>query len=217
MKNALLVLMLCAAGLTSAEAATNLLANGSFDSADSSLANWKYKYDKEGESWYFTNHERVKVVEKEEGRSNVLSLFGDSNILTGTGQGTKVDSYPVQVKPGGRYKLTLTARSTGPCVRAMVEGYQWRPGVKPHPSPELAELRKVFKSELVYFGSQKGGSVSSPGKSWQTDSVTFPGEKPTELAADKLSKMEFLVVHIIAINGSAGNLYIDDVKLEQVK
>lgn len=217
MKRTFATLLIALAGLASADAASNLLANGSFDNPEFALANWKYKYDKEGESGYFTNHERVKVEPNVEGRSGVLSLYGDKTILFDIGQGTKVDSDPVQVKPGGRYKLTLTARSTGPSCRILVEGYQWRPGVKPHPAPGLADLRKVFKSELMYFGSQEGGSVSSPGKNWQTDSLSFPAEKPTELAASKLSKMEFLVVHIVAINGSEGNLYIDDVKLEPLK
>ncbi len=200
-----------------AHGASNLLPNGSFDDKTEALANWKYKYDKEGESWYFTNHERVKVESEVANRSGVLALWGDKTILYDEGQGTKVDSFPVQVKPGGRFKLTLTARSTGPGIRALVEGYQWKPGVKPHPSPALHELRKCFKSELLYFGSQKGGGISRVGKTWETASVTFPAAKPSALAADKLAKMEFLVVHIVAIDGTEGMLYIDDVKLESTR
>jgi hypothetical protein len=217
MKNLILFLLLAAGAIPAAQASSNLLANGSFDSPDDPLSFWKYKYDKEGESWYFNNHEHVKIEPVIEGRNGVLALWGDKSILFDIGQGTKVDSFPVQVKPGGRFRLTLTARSTGPGIRALVEGYQWRPGVKPHPNPELAEIRKCFKSELVYFGSQKGGSISSVGKAWQTASVVFPAEKPTETALPMLKKMEFLVVHIVAINGSEGTLYIDDAKLELVK
>jgi hypothetical protein len=151
-----------------------------------------------------------------EGRTGVLSLFGTQDMVAGTGQGTKVDSFPVEVKPGGRYRLTLSARSTGPGARILVEGYQWRPGVKPHPHPDISEIRKRYRSPLVYFGGQKGGTYAAVTKNWQTASVTFPDEKPSDLAADKFAKMEFLVVHIIAIQGSEGTLSIDDVKLEQV-
>lgn len=217
MKLLLLILLLGAGAIPAARASSNLLANGSFDNPDGSLASWKYKYDKEGESWYVNNHEHVKVEPRVEGHNGVLALWGDRSILFDIGQGTKVDSFPVGVKPGGRFRLTLTARSTGPGIRALVEGYQWRPGVKPHPNPDLSEIRKCFKSELVYFGGQKGGGMSSVDKAWQTAGVTFPADKPSEQAVSMLKKMEFLVVHIVAINGGEGTLYIDDVTLEQVK
>jgi hypothetical protein len=214
MKTSFLTLLLAALALASADAASssNLLANGSFDKG---LEGWKCKYDKQGESWYFTNHERVKVEPKMAGRSQLLALYGDDATLGWNG--TKADSKPVHVTPGGRYRLSASVMSTGPGARLMVEGYQWRPGVKPHPDPDLSELRKVFKSELVYFGSQQGGGISMPGKSWETGKVVFPDEKPSPLAIEKLAKMEFLVVHIVAISGSAGTLYLDDIKLEQVK
>ncbi len=210
------LLLLIATLLPTARASSNLLENGSFDNPENALTSWKYKYDKEGESWYFQNHEHVKVEPRLEGRTGVLALFATQDMLTGSGQGAKVDSFPVEVKPGGRYRLTVTARSTGPLTRTLVEGYQWRPGVKPHPHPDLSEIRKCFKSELVYFGGQQAGTASSLTTHWQTASVTFPAEKLSPLALEKLAKMEFLVVHIVAIKGSEGSLYIDDVKLEQV-
>ncbi len=216
MKN-ILVLLLTLLLLPAARASSNLLENGSFESHGDPLKGWKFKYDKEGESWYFDNYKNVKVEPRIDGRSGVLALFGDQNTVAGAGQGTKVDSFPVEVKPGGRYRLSLSARSTGPGTRTLVEGYQWRPGVKPHPNPDISEVRKCFKSELVYFGGQKGGTFSSVSRAWQNASVTFPSEKPSPLAVDKLSKMEFLVVHIVAIQGGEGTLYIDDVELEQVE
>jgi hypothetical protein len=212
----ILSLLLAVAAAGSAVGASNLLPNGSFDDKNDPLTSWKYKYDKEGESWYFTNHERVKVEPVMASRSGVLALWGDRGILFDTGQGTKVDSFPVQVKPGGRFKFSLVARSTGPGIRALVEGYQWRPGVKPHANPDISELRKCFKSEVMTFGSQQGGSRSGVGKNWELADVKFPAENPSPLAVEKLSKMEFLVVHLVAIDGNEGTLYIDDVKLEQI-
>jgi hypothetical protein len=217
MKLLFTLLLLASTLLPAAQASSNLLANGSFDNSGDPLTHWKYKYDKEGESWYFNNHTHVKVEPRLDGRTGVLALFGTQDMLTGAGQGTKVDSFPVLVKPGKRFRLTLSARTAGPFTRTLVEGYQWRPGVKPHPDPDISELRKCFKGELVYFGSVKGGTHSPVGRSWQTASVVFPAEKPSELAVDKLAKMEFLVVHIVAIFGSEGTLYIDDVSLEEVK
>ena len=210
----LLTLLLALAVTDAARGATNLLANGSFDDKSNPLTNWKVKYDKEGESWYFQNHEHVKVEPSVAGHSGVLALWGDKVILFDIGQGTKVDSFPVPVKPGSRYKVTLSARSTGPAMRALVEGYQWRPGVKPHPHPDLSELRKCYKSELLYFGSQKGGGIANVDSQWKTTEITVPPETKTDLQKGILSKMEFAVIHIVAIGGTEGTLYIDDVKLE---
>jgi len=198
-----------------AQAGGNLLLNGDFSHPDGPLTGWKYKYDLEGESFYFTNHERVSTVEKDGGRSGILALYGDKNILFDTGQGTKVDSDPVQVEPGGRYRLTVEARSSGPACRILVEGYSWKPGIKPHPHPQLHELRKCYKSKLVYFG-QQGGSRSPVGKTWQTASQTFPDKTNSALGQELFNKAEFLVVHIVAIDGSEGTLYIDSVKLERL-
>ncbi len=203
--------------LPTAFGASNLVVNGSFDDPDHPLRGWRYKYDREGESWYLSNHERVQVVDEYAGRKKVLALYGDRTILFDTGQGTKVDSAPIPIEKGARYKLTVTARTTGPSSRILAEGYQWRPGIKPHPNPEWHELRKCFKSELVYFGKEKGGSMSTPSKTaWQTASAFFPPENPSPLAQNLLSKMEFVVIHIVAIGGTEGTLYVDDVQLEKI-
>ncbi len=201
---------------SAAWAAENLVVNGSFDHPDDPLYGWKYRYDLPGESWYFKNHEHVKVEPVETGRRRVLALWGNEAILQVPGQGTQVDSKPAAVKPGGRYKLTVSARTSGPDCRILVEGYKWAPGVKPHPDPELHELRKCYKAREVYFGAVKAGTSGGVGKNWQTESQTFPKEGGSDLALDSWKKAEFLVVHIVAIKGSEGTLYVDDVRLERI-
>ena len=78
--------------VSAASGASNLVVNGSFDNTNDHLYAWKYKYDLPGESWYFQNHEHVKVVPNVDGHENVLALWGDLDILFNIGQGTKVDS-----------------------------------------------------------------------------------------------------------------------------
>ena len=75
-----------------ASAGPNLVVNGSFDNTNDHLYAWKYKYNLPGESLYFQNHEHVKVVPQEGKNEKVLALGGDAQILSGLGQGTKVDS-----------------------------------------------------------------------------------------------------------------------------
>ena len=211
-----LAALAAAVGAGPAQAGGNLVVNGSFDNPDDPLAGWKYRYDLPGESWYFQNHEHVKVVPVESGRRSVLALWGNEAILQVPGQGTVVDSKPIAVKPGARYKLTASARTSGPDCRILVEGYKWAPGVKPHADPELHELRKCYKAREIYFGPVKAGTSGGVGKSWQTESQTFPKEGGSDLALDSWKKAEFLVIHIVAIKGSEGTLYVDDVKLEQI-
>ena len=219
-------LLLLAAGTAGAATNRNLVVNGSFDNANSPLYGWKYKYDLEGESWYFKNHEHVSVVPKEGGRKNVLALWGNYEILQVPGQGTKVDSDPIPVKPGGKYRLTVSARSTGPDCRILVEGYKWRPGIKPHENPQLHELRRCYRSREVFFGGSKGGTSGGATPNWERQSTVFPkseakgeskGKAEPKDDTSALDSVQFMVVHIVAIKGNEGNLYVDDVVLERME
>jgi hypothetical protein len=68
----------------------------------------------------------------------------------------------------------VAARATGPNCRLYVQGYRWKPTVKPHPHPTLYELRKCYKSHLLYFGRVEGGTMSNPDSTWRTASTTIP-------------------------------------------
>ena len=197
---------------------TNLVVNGGFDNPDNPLYGWKYKYDLPGESFSFQNHEHVKVVPNEGGHGNALSLWGNEDILNGAGQGTKVDSEPIPVKPNGKYRVSASARSAGPDARILVECYRWRPGIKPHANPELHELRKCYKSPLVFFGARVGGETSGvfPGRGWERGSQTFPNVEHSKEGQEAWAQVQFLVIHIVAIEGSEGTLYVDDVELTRL-
>ena len=56
---------------------------------------------------------------------------------------------------------------------------------------------------------------------WTRASQTFPDEKMTKLAKESYDKIQFLVVHIAAFNGTWKDpewvyLYVDDVVLERI-
>lgn len=211
---ALLGLLLVAAPV---RGGSNLVVNGSFDSAEMPLGAWQYKYSEKGESWYFENHTRVSVVEMVNGRRGVLRLAVPTQDIADV-QGTKVDSAPIPVQPGGLYRMTAWARSTGPNCRLYIEGYKWRPGIKKHPNPTVYELRKCYKFRQLYFGPVEGGTMGGADSTWRSASMTVP-EKVKRLAGvqqQKLDEIEFLVIHMIAIGGTVGDLFIDDVVLERV-
>ena len=201
--------------LQTAQGASNLVTNGSFDDPANNLAAWRYRYDRPGESWYFENHTFVSVVDNDNGRSKVLRLHGTDAVLNVPGQGVQVDSKPIPATLKGTYRFSAWARGTGPGCRMLVEGYKWRKEIAPHPDPDIWELRKCYRFSQIYFGKQVSGEIASVGATWQKGTTVLGEEKPSPLAKDKLAEIQFLVVHIVAIAGSAGDLFVDDVRLEK--
>lgn len=212
--------------LHSATAAENLVLNGGFDDPENPLKGWTYDYRFMENRLYADNHTRVSVIPSDGPKKSVLRLYGTRGILWGSGQGVKVDSAPIPFGVGSTYRLTASARSQadsqepGPNCRIYIEGYQWKPGVKPHDNPELGELRRLYKQgsgNILYFGNAKSGPFSNANRSWQKGDCTFPAKNLSDLAKKHLAKVEFIVVHIIAIDGWDGALLVDDVELQKVK
>src|SRR5262245_25912745 len=113
-----------------AQSGVNLLPNGSFDQEGAPLQSWQAKYGLPGESEYFDNDEFVGSAVEGGARKTVLKLHVPAK--QAGWEGVKVDSAPVPVAKGKKYKFSATARSTGPDARILLEGYRWRPGIKPH-------------------------------------------------------------------------------------
>jgi hypothetical protein len=207
-----------------ASAATNLLANGSFDDPQDPLAGWISDYAGSGNSWYRENKTHVSVAPAEGGRKHVLRLTATRQILWGDGQGVKVDSKPVPFEPGTSYRLSVYARTAartsnpGPNCRIYIEGYDWKPGIKPHDNPDLSDLRKVYKQgsgNLLYFGKEKSGPFSNPTESWSMGICSFPGRELSDEGGKHLKQIKFICVHIVAIDGWDGDIFIDDAALEK--
>lgn len=212
----------------------NLMQNGTFDEG---LKGWRYQYNQfQGESWYADNNEFVSIVDRLDGRVNVLSLKASLAKAWAPGQGVKVDSFPIPVDTKGglaKYKLTVSARSTAPNCRILLEGYKWKPGIKPHDNPEWHELRRVYKFAQVYFTGSGGGHGAAKGvesknsgslqgkkaaveddegsgdfggvkKSWDTATMTFPDPKMTDLAKGMYEQVKFVMLHVVAIGNIIG-------------
>jgi hypothetical protein len=220
MRKLMMSAMMMAITIGSAVAATigsNLVANGSFDNPENPLTAWMYKYEREGDSWYFNNHNNVKVVDDGSHKS-VLALWGNYSILQAPGQGTKVDSQPIPFEAGVTYELSAWGRSSGPTSRMLIEGYRWDPGVKPHPDPDIYELRKCYKFSQLYFGPKKEGSLGDVPKTWSQGKIIFPDPEMSKSpdAKKNLAKIKFVVIHIVAIGGADGTLYVDDISIKKL-
>ena len=206
----------------SAFAGSNLVVNGNFSDTNEFLRGWKYNYEDTGNELLASNHCYVAVT-NEGSKNHVLALRANGDLLSNIGQGVTVDSDPIPVAPGGRYKLTISAKTTGPDCRILVEGYHWRPGIKPHAHPKLKEVRKCYRFAQVYFGAEKAGTMGgiTPAQGWTKSSQTFPDVKMSKLALESFDQIQFLVVHIIAISGTWNDpewvyVYVADVNLERI-
>lgn len=199
----------------SAPAASNLVVNGSFDDPSQPLKGWKTKYDLPGESWYEKNHECVSVVGTESGRAKVMRMQVSDQIAGW--QGIRADSDAIPIEKGASYKFSAWARSTGPDCRIMIEGFRWKPGIKPHANPDYSELRKCYKFEQLFFGPQKAGDFGGVGHAWSHADMTLPKPKMTKMAQELYDQVRFLVVHLVGIGGKGGELFVDDVVIEKVK
>ena len=79
----------------------------------------------------------------------------------------------------------------------------------------LLELRKCYKFKQLYFGAREGGDMGGVGPAWATARRTIPEGELSKLARQSYDKIEFLVIHLVAIGGGPGVLEVDDVKLER--
>jgi hypothetical protein len=188
----------------------NLVWNGGFDAAKDPLDGWNVNYEWLGNQHYMQNHTKVSVVPSDGMKKNVVCLWRKTASQTDE---VKLESKPIPFEFGCRYKLTLDARTDGPNARIYFLGYQWDPGVHPHEDPKLSELRMIFKGKLLYMSGEKTGPMSNPTKAWKTASTEFPLENASELSIGHLKKVRFLTVYIIALEGSPGKLYVDNVKV----
>ena len=203
--------------VASASARTNLVANGNFSDG---LDNWTYVYDWKGQGHYHGNHRLVSVLHSTQGRRSVLCLDGTSQAVIDN-QGVKVDSIAIPYDINYEYKLEVTARSEGPGVRVLVEGYGWLPGLRPEGQPGLRDLRRAYKSRTMAFKKGKSpAGAASVGPSWTKGSLTIPAKSMNAMSSRNytaLKRTRFLIVHIVAIAGSSGKVYVSDVKLRQVR
>lgn len=220
-------LEVCAAGPVQAG---NLMVNPTFDEG---LKGWRYQYNQHGgESWWAENDKFVSVKDRVDGHINVLCLKAGYEMAMVPGQGTRVDSAPIPIIASNtvRYKLTVSAKTTAPNCRILLEGYKWKPGIKPHPNPDWFELRREYKFAQVFFTSsgkggakkiepkthgtltgkksedddEKGGSGDFGGVSgeWRTGSMMFPDPDMTELAWSKYAQVKFVCLHVVGIGST---------------
>jgi len=76
----------------------------------------------------------------------------------------------------------------------------------------------AYRYPMIYFRKGATGGIASVPRSWTKGSVLLYGRSDkrsglSDLALRHMAKVQFMVVHIVAIGGT-GELYIDDVTVE---
>lgn len=180
---------------------SNLCYNGSFDSTNAPLDGWTTDYTWQGNSHYMGNHTRISQQPEHAGHKRVLHMAVSAE--------TKVESRAIPIELGSRYRCELElAGNVDPHI--YFTGYKWEPGVHPYANPHLGDLRRIYKSEF------RNHKVSGLSGGWRRVSFEFPLENLSELAMKSLKEVRFVTVFIIAVDGSAGDLFVDNVKVTKL-
>lgn len=194
-----------------AQGAENLMRNrnGGFEHG---LTNWLIHFT--DHDFLKDNHQHVSIVQ-EGARKHVLK-FVLSRMVTDN-WGVQALSLPIPIDARNRYKLTVTARSTGPSGRLYAMGKQWHPKADRGKPPTNADVRDAFKGSILSFAGEKGtAQFSGVKKTWATASVEIPPRQMTDLAYGFWQKCLFLEIHLVGIGGTAGEFLIDEVQLESM-
>lgn len=167
-------LILPALALLTAAAAPdeNLPPNGTFDHKGGELYGWITDYEWAGNKFYANNKDRVSVV----GGKARITPAGDA--------GAKMECLPIPFERGFRY--TCSMEVAGGPYRIYFAGYKWKPGIRPDNSPELADLRLIYKSK----------AVSAKNTSSKRQTIELPGVKLSAQAKSHLKQVRFVTVYI---------------------
>lgn len=194
--------------------AANLLPNGSFDNREDPLHGWKIHYEPVGDDWYEHNHTYISVA-RDGARDSVARLEASAQVAGN--EGVKMESAPVPFDRDSRYRFSVDARTDGPNARIYLRGYRWRPRVERHDNPTLADLVPVYNFHALAYEGGRAERLSNPGRNWRTASQEIPFDGMSPAALRHFRQIDFLVVQVMAIHGSAGTLYVDNVQIEKVR
>ena len=174
--------------------AEDLIENGTFDHVDGDLEGWVTDYEWTGNKYYVANKERVSVEPEESGKKKVVKITpaGDA--------GAKMECIPIPFEAGFRYKASLDVKG-GP-YRIYFAGYKWQPGIRPHESPEIGELRMIYKSK----------ATSSQSGSWKREELALPGVELSPQAIAHLKHVRFVTLYVWFMKPG----YVDNVTVERM-
>ncbi len=141
---------------------------------------------------FAAGEEQGGSVKQEGSRGNVYS-FGPHSWLR---------SQPFAVDPAFRYRFTAEMRASAGNAWAVVEGYRWQPGVKPHAkAPRPEELQKIWRSQPLLFNEKtawflRDQEFANPPAQWGSAALEFPAAEQSVHERRAWRQVEFCRVYV---------------------
>ncbi len=197
-----------APGKAAPKPGVNLLVNGDFS--------------KQLEGWTVSSDKAVAAAKGDAGHADICLFKAPGSIA----------SQPFPLDPGCRYRLAMDM-TCSENAKIYVEGYRWKPGVKPHDgAPKLEELEMVYRSSPLIFHDASLWSVryqnrANPPGAWakQPGTLDFPAPNSPVYDQRAWRRVEFGVVRINVFWSGTAHLtdeaqlrgQVDNVAVERVK
>lgn len=203
-------LWLATAGL--ALAGDNLLPNGDFSGKDP-LAGWVTSFP--DEAWYRDNGKYVKIAPVDAPGGRKAVLFDLAAGIAGN-QGGKIESVPVPVLPGGRYRFEVDTMTWD--FGAKLHAEAWT--TDPNPGQKRTIFRKAAaggKPALIMCWRAQVPDPPAGAKTWSTTGREFTVPKTVRVAGSDVAPQYITVKAVVyAATMSAGKSYFANFRLTRL-
>lgn len=207
--NTSLLSLVCAASLALPAAAQNVLPNGNFEGTDP-LKGWITAFP--DEAWYKDNARYVKPA-PEQSRPGHRAVMLDLAPGIAGNQGGKIESVPVKVVPGGRYRIEVDCMTWD--FSAKIHAEAWT--TDPRPDQKRTIFRRAPKDGrpalIMCFRAQLPDAPGG-GKTWTTVSREFTVPAKVTVSGQERAP-EYISVKAVAFGATqkAGKSYFSNFKL----
>jgi hypothetical protein len=190
-------------------AAQNVLPNGNFEGNDP-LKGWITAFP--DEAWYKDNAQYVKLA-PEKSRPGHRAVVLDLAPGIAGNQGGKIESVPVKVVPGGKYRIEVDCMTWD--FSAKIHAEAWT--TDPHPEQKRTIFRRAPKDGrpalMMCFRAQLPDAPDK-GKTWSTASREFTVPLKVTVAGNEQAP-EYITVKAVAYAAtpSAGKSYFSNFRL----
>ena len=189
--------------------AQNLLPNGNFE-GQNPLQGWITAFP--DEAWYKDNAQYVKLA-PEQSRPGHRAVVLDLAPGIAGNQGGKIESIPVKVVPGGKYRIEVDCMTWD--FSAKIHAEAWT--TDPHPEQKRTIFRRApnaGRPALIMCFRAQLPDAPAKGKSWTTISREFTVPAKVTVAG-KEQAPEYITVKAVAFAAtqSGGKSYFSNFRL----
>ncbi len=203
-KHLVLSTLLCITSFAIAQSADcNLCYNSDFSSEKGHFDGWNLDFDWTGNSYWQGNHLNASYLPIYLGKKNVLKMIVPKDYES------KLETPLVAYAAGERYRCTFDIYVDSVNMKARINGYNFKPGIRPYEKPQLQDMRPTFRTEQIDV--KKGG--------WRRVSMDFPNNTQVSATAFRhLKKVRYIsmLTYVPGATYGAGNFYIANMRITKL-